>query len=523
MKKIKNLFTLAGIAFACLIVFSINVNAQLLVNEIEVDPPDDINSRCQFVELRGTAGSTVAANTYFISINSDQDNFGFLNIAVNVGDQTIGTNGTLVLNRTTNGQCPNRTYDAGATVLNFSSLTQFGQGSEGFYVVTSAAALAAGQDLDTNDDGTLDVSVTFVDGFNFIFNPDEQFKYGPGPILNTMFFGDVPDAATRFPGNNTAFSAAAFYFGELAATPEETVTYAAPFSANFPAGGVLTPGAVNVPAANPNAGDARADFDGDGRTDLSVFRDANGTWFLNRSTEGLIGIQFGQTGDEIVPGDYDNDGRADLAVRRGQIWYILNSGNSSFTGIQFGLASDIAVQGDYDGDGDTDVAVFRPSNGIWYTSTNPATNYGAVAFGQSGDVPVPADYDGDGRTDLAVFRNGTWFLNQSTAGLRQISFGSASDLLVPADYDGDGKDDIAVFRPSEGRWYSIGSLNGTVTNVQFGQMGDIPVPGDYDGDGRDDQAVFRNGTWFLNRSQSGMTATQFGAGSDKAVPNGYIP
>ena len=114
MKRTKNIFALIGTVFICLILLNININAQasLLVNEVEIDPPNPnvISDRCQYVELRGTPGATVPANTYFISINSDQSNFGFLNAAVNLGGQTVGANGTITLLNTVGGTCPNRTY-----------------------------------------------------------------------------------------------------------------------------------------------------------------------------------------------------------------------------------------------------------------------------------------------------------------------------------------------------------------------------------------------------------------------------
>ena len=260
----------------------------------------------------------------------------------------------------------------------------------------------------------------------------------------------------------------------------------------FPAGAMLTPGAPN--GAAPPQGQARADFDGDGRTDLSVFRPSEGNWYLNRSTAGFNVINFGSAGDEIVPGDYDGDGKADTAVKRGNTWYVLNSGNFSVRTINWGLAGDIAAQADYDGDDKTDITVFRPSNGTWYAFLSSTNSPVFINFGTNGDVPVAADYDGDGTDDQAVYRNGTWYLRQTTAGVSIISFGLASDLPVQADYDGDGKDDIAVFRPSNGTWYALLSSNGSPVFIPFGANGDVPVPGDYDGDGKDDQAVYRNGS-----------------------------
>ena len=116
------------------------------------------------------------------------------------------------------------------------------------------------------------------------------------------------------------------------------------------------------------------------------------------------------------------------------------------------------------------------------------------------------------------------WLSRSTAGLIVHTFGGGSDKTVPGDYTGDGKADIAVFRPPTGEWFVLRSEDSSFYSFPFGSSTDVPAPGDYDGDGKTDAAVFRptDTNWYIQRSTAGTLIQQFGAPTDRAVPNVYV-
>jgi len=170
-----------------------------------------------------------------------------------------------------------------------------------------------------------------------------------------------------------------------------------------------------------------------------VFRPSTGTWHIR----GIGAVSWGGAGDVPVPGDYDGDGVTDVAVFRPSnfTWYIryATGGSASFV---WGSPIDIPVAGDYDGDGRTDVAVYRPAalqgaccirSGAWYVLPSGNVKTTSFTWGDIGDKPVPGDYDGDGQTDVALFRpsTGEWYILRAgpRTGIRYV-WGGSGDVPI---------------------------------------------------------------------------------------------
>ena len=231
---------------------------------------------------------------------------------------------------------------------------------------------------------------------------------------------------------------------------------------------------------------------------------STGQWFILYSSRAYNPSQFayyewGTNTDTPIAADFDGDGKTDIAVYRPSAgyWYlrlssanyVVGSGNWVF---QWGAPGDTPKIGDFDGDGKIEITVFRPSSGQWFVrysgSGYSPSSFGYYEWGASSDTPLTADFDGDGKSDVGVFRgsNGYWYLRLSSvaytvgAGNWIFQWGASGDLPRLGDFDGDGKTDITVFRPSTGQWFIRYSGNGYSANAfgyyEWGAGGDTPLP-----------------------------------------------
>jgi len=324
-----------------------------------------------------------------------------------------------------------------------------------------------------------------------------------------------------------------------------------------------TPTPTTTPVAHPQH---VIDFDGDGKTDYTVIRD-NGagapvTWFtlMNDGTGSNIKVQdWGLDTDQFTPADFDGDGKTDLAIWRqpsnggsGTFW-ILNSLDGTVTVTPWGTESDDpSVVRDYDGDGKADVAVYRKDftadTGTWFYSTSSGPLKGTVitfAWGRASDSPYTGDFNGDGKADFAIDRP-TDLNDPNSAAEVWVHYGDGannaagpsadkidrwglfSDLFVPGDFDGDGKTDYAIVRSAGGQleWWVRWSTDNSVHVARWGLDTDIIAQGDYDGDGKTDLAVWRpndDGQYAAFYALSSKTGAPIFRAWGTALPNTDVP
>ena len=288
---------------------------------------------------------------------------------------------------------------------------------------------------------------------------------------------------------------------------------------------------------------AYSDFDGDGVSDLVVYRPTNGQWFILPSASKFTfstyrTYQLGLPGDLPLIGDFDGDNISDMAVWRpktGEWFYRLSSNNfATYTSIQWGLKGDKPITGDYDGDGKTDFTAYRPKTGQFFTLKSSsgynraaAINGNAAALsvinlGSIDNDAVVGRFTNTGQDEYATVWQVARFWtvkNINNQMLFSLPWGNPGDLAFSADVDGDKLSDRVVARKNGTNWTWYTSFTAGGAEVKtFGSSNEIPqCSRDFDGDGKTDPATFYNptGMWRIMLSSTGKTASyQFGLPGD---------
>lgn len=282
-------------------------------------------------------------------------------------------------------------------------------------------------------------------------------------------------------------------------------------------------------------------------TAVNAFRDTSmneGRWLLD-SPDGPREVIFGATDGVPVTGDWNGDGITDLAVFRDGQWFIDLNGDGVWDSgdmwAELGTEKDTPVSGDWDGDGKIDIGIFGP---MWPNDPRavavepglpdrdneptgetknipPEANDAPVGYrlmkrtaegptradvidhvfqmGDDRDHPVVGDWNGDGIATIGVFHGGRWTLDDNgdgrwMPGESMVDFGQSGDLPVVGDWNGDGIDDLGVYRGGQFILDSNGNHQIDATDRVFAMGGpnDLPASGDWDGDGIDEPAVYQS-------------------------------
>jgi hypothetical protein len=231
----------------------------------------------------------------------------------------------------------------------------------------------------------------------------------------------------------------------------------------------------------------------------AVYSPSTTTFRWRDSSLSVRNFIFGQRGDDLALADYDGDGLTDIALWRPEVnagqaasaFYVsMSSGDfSSWKGLWFGESTDVPMGPvRRDANNKLEFAVFRPSNGTWYYLMNPTEPTGgsftSEQWGIPGDIPVSGwDQDRDGFSDAIIYRpksndGPTFWVKKSAGGFFGITVGDDGDVpFVSEDRDGDGGIELWLYRPNTAdyfiNWSSLGYLQ--FGQYRFGTYTDVPL------------------------------------------------
>ncbi len=196
-----------------------------------------------------------------------------------------------------------------------------------------------------------------------------------------------------------------------------------------------------------------ADYDGDGKADMALRKDTGG-WFINYSSNGFDTFDAFPHAWGVLPvrdaypapADYDGDGKADVSEKKDNGQWLIDYANNGFsTGIEWDWVSDEGMYGDisafplpgnYNRNRNAEIGI-RTDEGRWMVDdivngwediidwkSNPI-------YGSQNAHPVPADYDGDGMMDLSVIEeDGTWSIDYSANGFGFNQWDWSSNISI---------------------------------------------------------------------------------------------
>ncbi len=295
--------------------------------------------------------------------------------------------------------------------------------------------------------------------------------------------------------------------------------------------------AVSIPVHPGLSSTKRADFNGDGRSDL-IWRNVSSgmvyVMYMNGfapPSGAVVWTESNPLWQIVATGDLDGDGKADLVWwnrNTGMVYAMLLDGLVVKSGSVVHVESDtvwqIEAAADFDGDGKADLLWRHGATGMVYLMPmNGAVQMpGAVIWTEPNlewQIMGAGDFDHDGKADI-LWRNNASGMNylmlmNGTTVHRGLVLYTEPDpawrMVALLDFNGDGTTDLLWRNASTGMVYAIPIVDAAVQPgmalwTEPSLDWQIVATGDYDGDGMDDLCWWNRTTGLVYQMQlNGLT------------------
>ncbi len=189
------------------------------------------------------------------------------------------------------------------------------------------------------------------------------------------------------------------------------------------------------------------DFNGDGRTEIGLFRPDENKFLYDLDFDGKPDLSFMlstmEWGDVALIGDWNGDGVDTPGYYRpsDSTWHLRNenkTGGDDFAVTIPGAPGLIPLSGDWNADGYDTFGYYLPSTGEVYlmSALSPNGSFTWAYQTDVGAIPVAADWYGFGRDTLAFVKEGQWSLRPNNIycafpnPIPPIGYGNPDDTPV---------------------------------------------------------------------------------------------
>lgn len=225
----------------------------ILINEAFVNPPGNDDSR-EYIELISPNDSNVPmTGLWLLEIEGDGSAAGSIDMAMELTNFSTGANGLAIIGDGYETAQPwGELLDADTTLINLVRSPASMENGTITLLLVSGFTGAAGVDVDTDNDGVIDVTpwVNVIDSVGWSDGGNGDHIYTAATLVRSS--GGSSHAATRIVGATDASSSTAWYAGGIVAVDgAPDITYEQGTGTdNLPIDAVLTPGATNYAASN---------------------------------------------------------------------------------------------------------------------------------------------------------------------------------------------------------------------------------------------------------------------------------